>query len=106
MSARSFSLIQTIYRNTCEIFLLLKYGEMQQMMPLTLEIECRDPTQAFLLQVVGDLGNPLPLTWAVTVWNQKCEVNAVFMYFTVRHEFAHSFGFLKQTNFFLVTKQI
>lgn len=54
---------------------------MRQMMLLTLEIECRDPTQAFLLQVVGDLGNPLPLTWAVTVWNQRCEVNAVFMYF-------------------------
>lgn len=81
MSTNSFYLIQTIYRSTYEIFLVLKSSEMRQMMLLTLEIKCSDPTQAFLLQVVGDLGNPLPLTWAVTVWNQRCEVNAVFMYF-------------------------
>lgn len=81
MLISSFYLIQTIYRNICEIFLVLKSSEMRQMIILTLEIECRDPTQAFLLQVVSNLGNPLPLTWAVTVWNQKCEVNAVFMYF-------------------------
>lgn len=81
MSTSPFYLIQTIYRSTYGIFLVLKFSEMRQMMLLTLEIECRDPTQAFLLQVVGDLGNPLPLTWAVTVWNQRCEVNAVFMYF-------------------------
>lgn len=81
MSTSSFYFIWTIYRSTHEVFLVLKSSEMQQMMLLTLEIECRDPTQAFLLQVVGDLGNPLPLTWAITVWNQKCEVNAVFMYF-------------------------
>lgn len=48
------------------------------MMRLTLEVQSRDTTQTVPLQVVSNLGDPLPPTRAVTVWKEKGEVDAVF----------------------------
>lgn len=53
---------------------------------LTLEVEGRDTTQTFLLQVVSNLGDPPLPTRAVALWKEKRRVDAVF---------THAFSFVE-----------
>lgn len=50
-----------------------------------MEVQCRDTTQTFLLQVVGNLGDPPPPTRAVTFWKEKRRFDVAFTVFATNY---------------------